>query len=457
MSYQAFITKVELTKHPNADRLQIGRVLGEQVVTGLETQEGFVIYFPENGQLSEEYCVANDLYPRFDETGERVGGGYIDPKSRRVRAQNFRGEKSYGLIMPLSSLEYTGVLPEVLIRNTEKSTSKGDIYSFDAIGKHEICRKFGRPHTETVGKNKAKWYTIRALRKLWLKLRVLWNGETVDGSLNGLFPKLPDTPNLYHQNPEYLPKEPVIVTEKIHGTSFRWARVPKVYRGVKGMIQRLKDRRLGDNLTDFFVGSRRIIVDAGYIGYYGDGMSDGQWRSSAAAPFEPYIKLGEVIYGEMAGYLPNTQPIMPPHNPAKVTQDTDFKKRAKHYAKSIVYHYGSKGGECSLHVYRIDYQGKTLTFDDMVNRCNELWRLSGSKIETVPLLHHLGVSDNQWLVNYAKELSEGDSTLGNHPREGVVLRYDTPTGLKVYKAKSHSFLIMEGIANEEVGNIEDEA
>ena len=174
-------------------------------------------------------------------------------------------------------------------------------------------------------------------------------------------------------------------------------------------------------------------------------------------PFKPYVKLGEIIYLEMCGYLPDGRSIMPSHDASKVTQNNVFKKRAKHYNKSIVYDYGNEAGKCSLHVYRIDYNGKTLSFDDMVNRCNELWRLSGSKIETVPLLERLDHFDNQWLVNFAKELSEGDSTLGNHPREGVVLRYDTPTGLKVFKAKSHSFLVMEGVANEEVGNMEDEA
>jgi hypothetical protein len=435
MAYQAFVTRVELVKHPNADRLQIGRVLGEQVVTGLETQEGFVIYFPENGKLSDEYCIANDLYPRFDETGERIGGGYIDPKSRRVRAQSFRGEKSYGLIMPLSSLEYTGVLPEVLIRNAELAEKEQSVWGFTSIADCEICAKY------------VKRYANGRLMG--------GNGQPKrrDDELGGLFPRLPDTDNLYHQRVEWLPQLPVIITEKCHGTSQRISRVPKQYTGLFAPLRKLWDKWRGNDVTEFVVGTRRTIVDANSEGFYGSE----QWRVDAVEPFAPHVRLGEIIYLEMCGYLPDGRPIMPSHDASKVTQNSEFKKRAKHYNKSIVYDYGNEVGQCSLHVYRIDQNGKPLNFDDMVNRCNELWRLSGSKIETVPLLERLDLFDNQWLVNFAKELSEGESTLGNHPREGVVLRYDTPTGLKVFKAKSHSFLVMEGVANEEVGNMEDEA
>ncbi len=438
MSYKAFITKVELAKHPNADRLQIGRVLGEQVVTSLDTKEGLVIYFPENGQLSDEYCSANDLYPRFDEAGNRLNGGYIDPKSRRVRAQNFRGEKSYGLIMPLSSLEYTGVSLSVIEADAQKAERNGQTCVLPEV--LNVCTKYVKRYA---------------------------NGRLMGGSgqpkrrddeLGGLFPRLPDTDNLYHQRVEWLPQLPVIITEKCHGTSQRLARVPKQYTGFFAPLRKLWDKWRGNDVTEFVVGTRRTIVDANSEGYYGSE----QWRVDAAEPFAAHVRLGEIIYAEMCGYLPDGRSIMPPHDPSKVQADTDFKKRAKNYDKPVIYHYGNKMGECSLHVYRIDQSGKTLTFNEMRDRCMELRIAAGVHIETVPLIafvdwHLQPDMTNNDLVAWAKQIAEGDSTLGNHPREGVVLRYDTPAGIKVFKAKSHSFLIMEGIANEEVGNIEDEA
>lgn len=432
MSYKAFITRVELQKHPNADRLQIGLVLGEQVVTGLETQEGWVVYFPENGQLSDEYCVANDLYPRFNEAGERVGGGYIDPKSRRVRAQNFRGERSYGLIMPLTSLEYAGIAASELERWATSAEFDNRIFSFDEIGGHLICTKYVKRYANgrvTGGSGQKK-------RR--------------DDELGGLFPRLPDTDNLYHQRPEWLPKLPAIITEKCHGTSARWSRVPKQYTGLFAPLRKLWDKWRGNDMTEFVVGTRRTIVEPGSDGYYGSE----QWRIDAAQPFAPHVRLGEILYMEMCGYLPDGRSIMPPHDPAKVTQDNNFKQRAKRYDRPIVYHYGNKPGECSLYVYRIDYNGNTLSYDEMIYRCAELSRLSGKQLRVVPFLERTELTGSE-LVAYSKQIAEGDSTLGNHPMEGVVIRYDTPTGLKVFKAKSHAFLVMEGVANEEQGNIED--
>jgi len=67
MSYQAFITKISLRPHPNADRLQLATVLGEQVVVGMGmTDNEWVVYFPENGKLSPDYCQENDLFPRYN-------------------------------------------------------------------------------------------------------------------------------------------------------------------------------------------------------------------------------------------------------------------------------------------------------------------------------------------------------------------------------------------------------
>ena len=106
--YQALITKVEqIRPHSNADKLELVIVQGSTVVVGINNYQlgDLVIYFPEQGQLSDAYCVHNDLYPRVDEAGVRLGGGFIDTKSRRIRAQKFRGEKSEGLVMPISSLE----------------------------------------------------------------------------------------------------------------------------------------------------------------------------------------------------------------------------------------------------------------------------------------------------------------------------------------------------------------
>lgn len=97
MSYQAVVCELRNTrKHPNADRIKLATVLGNQVVIGLEHRDGEVgIFFPVDGQLSEQFCTAHDLVRRKDPvTGENVGGFFN--KNRKVRAQKFRGQISEG-------------------------------------------------------------------------------------------------------------------------------------------------------------------------------------------------------------------------------------------------------------------------------------------------------------------------------------------------------------------------
>ena len=101
--YNAHITRIKnIRKHTNADRLLVGDCFGNSVIVSLETQEGDLgVYFPVDGQLSQEFAEANDLLRRKDELGNEVGGY---PIKRNINAIRLRGEKSDGLFLPLTSL-----------------------------------------------------------------------------------------------------------------------------------------------------------------------------------------------------------------------------------------------------------------------------------------------------------------------------------------------------------------
>lgn len=91
----AIIAPITVSKHPNADRLQLGSVFGSQVVVGMDVKSGDVgIFFQEGLQLSDEYAKANDLVRRKDADGNAAGGFFEE--NRRVRCQKFRGTKSEG-------------------------------------------------------------------------------------------------------------------------------------------------------------------------------------------------------------------------------------------------------------------------------------------------------------------------------------------------------------------------
>ena len=82
--YSGYITTIKNVRpHPNADRLQLGECFGNTVCVSLDYTEGQMgVYFPTDGQLSMEFCKANNLLRLYDEEGHSIpGGGYMDPKT----------------------------------------------------------------------------------------------------------------------------------------------------------------------------------------------------------------------------------------------------------------------------------------------------------------------------------------------------------------------------------------
>ena len=134
MSYKAIISKLEIKPHGNADKLEIATAFNTEFVVGKDdfVTGDLAIVFLTDGQLDDEYCKQNCLYPVYGEDGKKIGGGFFDPKNRRVRAQGFRGVKSYGYVARIYSVEYTGY-------DTSK-LKEGD--SFDELNGHKICNKY---------------------------------------------------------------------------------------------------------------------------------------------------------------------------------------------------------------------------------------------------------------------------------------------------------------------------
>jgi hypothetical protein len=132
--YNAYVTTIKNVRlHPNADRLDLVDCFGNTVCVshGSFADGDLCIYFPTDGQLSEEFCREHDLVRRKDDSGNPCGG-YLEPDKRNIKAIRLRGEKSDGLVMPLSCLEYTGID----IRTLEAG------FCFTVINGHPICQKY---------------------------------------------------------------------------------------------------------------------------------------------------------------------------------------------------------------------------------------------------------------------------------------------------------------------------
>lgn len=90
--YSAYITTLkQIRKHTNADRLNVATVFGNNVIVDLSYEVGQrVIFFPVDGQLSEEFAVENNLVRIKDENGNNIGG-YLDPDKRNITALKLHG------------------------------------------------------------------------------------------------------------------------------------------------------------------------------------------------------------------------------------------------------------------------------------------------------------------------------------------------------------------------------
>lgn len=402
MAYQAYVVKLKTAPHPNADRLQIGFVSGSQVVVGGDTKDGeLVLYFPSDGQLSKEYANANDLIARKDDMGNKIGGGYFDEK-RRVKSQNFRKVRSEGFVMPLTSLEFT---------NYDISKLKeGD--AIDNLNGVPICNKY---------------FTKATLAAIGTKKKVKMYAD---------FPEHFDTAQFRFV---HVPAGAVLYfTEKEHGTSVRYGNVlvHKPYTHWWDKVRKFVGLLKGDYHTtrQYVLGTRRAILpkqsDTEFGGgYYGNGDP----YDLAAQKLHGKLKDDEIVYGEIVGYLKTGASLF--------TQSTEaIPEIKKEYGPTMTFSYGCVESASKFRVYRITQNGRELSRNEVVHRCEQLG---------VDMCTDMGAiiydGDRDALNARVASMLEGPSLIDTrHIREGICIRIESPEGIRIVKAKSWTFGVLEG-------------
>lgn len=410
MTYKAIVSPLKNVRgHPNADRLLLATCFSDQIIISTEFKEGDIgLYFACDGQLSFEFASHNDLIRRKNEDGSHAGGFFED--SRRVRAQPFRGQKSYGFWIPLDSLKNIGATDE------EIATLKiGDeIEVFHGV---PICNKYETPAT------------IRA------RLR----GE-IRRNETKMFKVHFETPQLKRMSYEIPSGALITIQEKLHGTSHR---LGYVYEKeiTKSKLKNIWFRIL-DNLKierrkwQYIHGSRRMVLDDMFTDKY----HGSEFRKEPTKIFEGQLKKGEVIYGEIVGYA-GEKPIMNPHDVKKLGD----KELVSKFGSTIIYNYSQPIGSAKFYVYRIalvNEDGYTVEYSwqKVKDRCEQI---GVSHVpEIAPPFIYDGDSDK--LIQYIESLSEGTSLLSQtHIREGVCVRIEHKGYDKIAKLKSWQFLKME--------------
>ena len=407
--YCGYVTKLKnVRKHPNADRLVLADVFDSTVVVGANSQDGdIVIYFPCDGQLSAEYCEYNNLLRKKDENGNNIGG-FLDPDKRNVKAIKLRGERSDGLVMPLSSLDYINKdLKDMLVVGDQITVLDGK----------EICRKYIPRGRRTVNRAQTK----KEKRKV---------------NEFPLFEEHRDTEQLDYNIAAFKPGDLVTLTLKMHGTSGRTAYLPSAGKNkIEHFIFKLFPR------YKYVTGTRRVVLqEFGEGGFYGDNA----FRAAYHNFFKGKLRKGETVYYEIVGYVNETTPIMGIANNKKMN-DKEFVKK---YGETTIFSYGCKPGESKMYIYRMTYTSLDGTVIEypwslVKRRCEEM-----GATPVMDLDRFIYTNEQDLYARIDKWLDIDDPIGKTHVDEGVVARIEDRASFTAFKKKSYAFKVLEGIIKE---------
>ena len=283
--YKAYITALtNVRKHPNADRLLLADVFGNTVCVSTDYTEGQVgVYFPTDGQLSVEFAEKNNLLRKKDDAGNNIGG-YMDPDKRNVTAIRLRGEKSDGLFLPLSALNYCYAHGDASIE-----LRVGDVID-GVVNGHDVCQKYiprtqHRQGTPSAG-NKTRKHKVPTAP---------------------LFAEHADTEQLAYNLGAFKVGDEIEISLKMHGTSQRTGYLP-VLKGYKKSFLDWLLRREGKPVYDwgYVSGTRRVVLENYEGGFYGDNT----FREAHSKMFEGKLNKGETVYYEVVGFTTSGAPIM---------------------------------------------------------------------------------------------------------------------------------------------------
>jgi hypothetical protein len=412
--------------HSNADKVQLATCHGNQVVIGLDSLEGHLgVYFPSDGQLSDEFCKANNLYRDAELNARKDEKGGMFDANRRVRAQKFRGEISDGFWVPL---HYFGF---IMVTGLDVEG-----FEFDEWKGVPICNKYVNPNTAKIAReNQGK------------KTRVSRSSV--------MFKEHFDTGHFGKNIHEFEKGQHIVITEKLHGTSGRIGHVQMTRE--LGWLEKLAAKfglAINDKEWAYLNGTRRVVL--------GESKSANQFhdptiRDKAMNLFNGNLRKGETVYFEIVGFESTGAAIMPSVDTTKMG-DKEFTKQ---YGKSMAYSYGCDSTQSEVYVYRMtfaneDGQSIDYAWNDVVKRCNELGVKTVPHVATLTLTELEAITGKfddrdlrEYFSNTIETFGTGPSILDTrHIKEGVCVRIEGGLVNKTFKFKSFEFKVLEGIVKD---------
>lgn len=403
-----------------ADRIQKATLFGETIITSIDNKEGDLgILFDTETILSEEFASQNNLFRHSNLNKDTKAVGYLED-NRRIRAIKLKGVKCSAMFMPIDGIDYIG-----------SSIPKEGVQLKEWCGK-PICDKYVRPiRNGGNGNNKQ----IKKVQKV----------------LN--FAEHFDTSHLLKEMYKLESNREIIVTEKIHGTSVRIGLLPCI--NTKWWAKLLN--KLGIKLKNDYkmvVGSRHCLKHIKNDSvlekdsYYDFDI----WTKAAYEYLDGKLLPGETVFGELCGFLPSGESIMPTHSNEKLKnflEKKEYTELTKKFGDKTIFSYGCQDKEYKFFIYRITMTTEhgistDLSWLQLKNRADQLG------IPHVPEIDHFWsdvdrdfyLEDKYWL-----DLAEEDSTnFPMHIKEGITVRIEGPKlQPEILKLKSYKFKCIEGL------------
>ena len=355
------VTLRDILPHGNADRLEVARVWDWSVVVqkGVHKPGDAAIYIPIDSLLPQK--LEDHLFPPESK---------IKLEHHRVRSIKIRQALSQGMIIPLipSILAFYPALLQKHIGDDVADILEIVHYEppMNSVPSHMRGNKRKRNHP--------------------------------------LLFEYTDIENFKYYPELFQPDEVVYVTEKIHGTSVRYGRLPvhinSLWKRIRAFFHMLPR-------DEFVLGSRHVQLQKDFKGrtFYDVNVYAIVARQLNV---ENRLKLGEIIYGEIIGH--------------------GIQKG---------YEYGCSKDEWKLMVYDVKIEGHYLDAPALIAWCIE------RGFQAVPLLYLGPLSGTDLDI-----LRVGPSLLGGQPiREGIVIRSVPETicymGRKILKHLNDDYLLLK--------------
>jgi RNA ligase (TIGR02306 family) len=335
------VTVGPVEKHPNADSLGITQVFGYPVIVRLgETTPGMkAVYVPVD-------AVVPDI-PQFK---------FLDGHFR-IKAKKLRGTLSLGMLMPLKDF------PEV----PQDASDGTDLSTVLGIGKYEQPVDYQSP---------------------------LFRGDCEKDP--GVVPGYTDIQN-YRRYPNIIPPwEPVVITEKLHGTNARFFYGNPQFQGDTTVS--------GGEGARLYCGSHKTWKKPGETLWWEVAKEYGLEEKLKGTPY--------ALFGEIFGYVQDLR-------------------------------YGASPGQRSLRIFDVYHYQKGVYLD--FEEAHKL--IEGMKLQWVPVLYRGTMKAEGYLAHEAN--AESSITGADHHREGLVIRtaverFHPEVGRVVLKYVGERYLLRKG-------------